>query len=397
MPALPSESEPRIIEHSSDRGKEKFDAKSPLSVIGAAVYALLNGPSAIPAVIRNNFTCSRSHLAAGTGVYQGWFFAGDNPAWPPQDFAKGDVSMFQGISPLRALAERPGGPFFEALPQIRHRMIDLVRACVTRVEMDNRSRDMFQEAQEIAADQDRKLVILGTHSSHFDALAFEAAIYEASQKTYGLDAPGIARFLCGAYMYYTPAVRPFTPAHHSLFVFGPHDAKAVTQSLKEIPATPESSTREDSREGLNALRFLRDAVVAGYGNRQEEMLVVFPYAGRGTGDYKPFGIKSALPPEIGKQLSNPQALYLPVSIMGSDRILETGRDYGIFGQINALARSALRVEVGKPVRGEEMDLFSLHQDMCRISFKNLSAFCRQQKIPMPSVIPQEILEAAKTE
>lgn len=413
--------ETQTPKHSADRGKEQFDAKSASAVVGSAVHALLSNPRGVPALVAFSRVCSGSALRAGAGAYRGWFFAGDNPVFPEGSFDRGDVSMFSSGAALKAVTDR--GNAFDAIPAIREKMIRLVRASVSAVDVDGDSRRKLREARVRAAAEGLKLVVLGTHASHFDAAAYEAALFAATDGEVGLDGPLRVRMLGGAYMFYNKSVRVFTPAHHTHFVFGPTDAVAVLRALKgygrgaatHVPDAlkPKNSTtdggasdaewvkiRDEDKEGMEVFRTAYPrAVEEGYGTRRDEVMVVFPYAGRGTERYKPFGIKSSLPKGIAGQLSHPRALYLPVSLAGTPSILETGRQTRLWGPINAFGRGPVSLRVGEAFRGADFPsgqagMARLHAEMCRVSYANLASFVLRRGGAMPERVPDDVLAAA---
>jgi hypothetical protein len=409
--------------HIDDRDAENYDAKALRSVLGSVAYQVEHvlrptkrgARAALFPFVRFFMKCSSRDLRDGSGAYRDWFFSGNRPYFPAGSFEKGDVSMFQDGAAIMAMAARPQGPVFDAVRSIRQHMIPLVRSAITDVEMSPDEMAIYQSARVIADREGLQLNVLGTHESHLDAYAFEAALNALSQGEYGLDALGIVRFVCGAYMYFNGSVRAFNPAANSLFVLGPSDNEKVTKYLQGFDPAPlpksapahgnttagedvlwsKAPSRPENREALRALIALNKQVVAAYGNRLREILVLFPYAGRAKFDRKAFGIKKLtdIPQGVLKQISNPKALYLPMSVTGTSQILRNGLRYGVFGPITAFRPGPLRVRLAEPIRGKDMTFEKLHESMCRISYENVVAFRGSHRMPMVPHVPEDILKA----
>lgn len=78
------------------------------------------------------------------------------------------------------------------------------------------------EAYALATERYANLVLLSNHLSHLDAPLIDLAIREAGYSP---------RFVCGAFMFYNPHMRPFIRACDTVFVFGPKDQKNLARLL----------------------------------------------------------------------------------------------------------------------------------------------------------------------
>lgn len=135
--------------------------------------------------------------------------------------------------------------------------------------MDTQSFQNFTSALERSKVENRKIVLLSNHQSHFDTFVldyvFEELVQMMCAQNPSLDVKKI-RFICGAYMYYSPSVRNFIVGVDTAFVFGEKDIKEITKFLL-------------SHQRKDVIQSLKESAVDSIQRRPDsEMTILYPYA-----------------------------------------------------------------------------------------------------------------------
>lgn len=162
-------------------------------------------------------TFDRQHYIQEKGVYENYFFSGKNPHL--QDYLShkpqgGDFSMFENISLQESLFQRPDELNFDSHPKAKKTIHSLMHTLIGKnISFKGFSKEFLQEAIQLQKQTGKKIMILGTHSSNFDAAAYQYVL-EKHCDIEGYD----LRFLCGTYMHYSDSVNKFNTAFNTTLV-----------------------------------------------------------------------------------------------------------------------------------------------------------------------------------
>jgi hypothetical protein len=137
--------------------------------------------------------------------------------------------------------------------------------------IDEKSRQHLYDSLMYAKSYNKKIVLLGNHSSNFDAPIYQFILEQLYES---IAHKPIIRFFCGAYMYYHPSVSPFNVCFDTTLVFGKED---MTKILRYIMKTDYPHKKELCEKIIKQTQET-------FASNPEEITVLYPYAGREHND-----------------------------------------------------------------------------------------------------------------
>jgi hypothetical protein len=274
---------------------------------------------------------THKNLENGEWPYQKYYFSGKNPLIDKESFDKGNLAMFKNIPLLEDIIQRSQTVNFDGDPKISKEVDKLAESLIKNnifsgknPIIDQESKNKFSTAIQEAMQNDKKIILLMNHASHFDTPIVNYILNTLIKDT-SKQHPEIAskkiRFVCGAYMYYHKGVRNFTPAFNTTLVFGPKDFKEMISYL-----------HQQKRTDL-ILQFAKEAIKQTQSNADSEITILFPYAGRSE---SLDGCKNEIPKWVESYLQTPNCSYIPIGCIGSDNIFPTGDLYRLSKNIDVI-------------------------------------------------------------
>lgn len=312
---------------------------------------LAKNPWLAQALVQLSSLCNNEDLLAGTWVYEGYKFSWKNEIYRSQgvDFdTTSSVELFSSREFLEYILDK--GLENDAVPVVQESLHGLLSHLVSDIHIDDHSMEHLKIAYEQALKEGKKIILLSNHSSHLDGPIID---YIFTQRLNLLDKK--LRFLSWAYMFYNKQVRPFIIGSNTTFVYGPSDFGQIVRTI----------LRTHWKKGMVLLQKFQDAVQSSISWNPEEVMLIFPYAGR-SGEVH--GCKKKIPFWMKESLSFSNCLYVPVGLWNIWKIFpQQGGWWELLRNLADSSPQTVNVVIWQSFCGGESDLWGIHNHMLEVS------------------------------
>lgn len=315
---------------------------------------LAKNPWLAQALVQLSHLCNNEDLLAGTWVYEWYKFSWKNEVYHSQgvDFdTTSSVELFSSREFLEYILDK--GLENNAVPVVQESLRGLLSHLVSDINIDDHSMEHLKIAYEQSLKEGKKIILLSNHSSHLDGPIID---YIFTQRLNLLDRK--LRFLSWAYMFYNKQVRPFIIGSNTTFVYGPSDFWQLVRGILRTYG---------KKEGMALLQKFQDAVQSSISWNPEEVMLIFPYAGRSPEIH---GCKKEIPFWMKESLWFENCIYVPMGFWNIWKIFpQQGGWWELLKNLADSSPQTVNVVIWQSFCGGESNLWSIHNHMLDVSRK----------------------------
>ncbi|MDD2487087.1 MAG: 1-acyl-sn-glycerol-3-phosphate acyltransferase [Candidatus Gracilibacteria bacterium] len=307
--------------------------------------------------------CNDFLLKKGLLAYDEYFFNGKNPLIDWSENSEGSIRMFSSKEFIEGIISN--GLKSDSDENARKSLNELIGRVIRGISVNEESLQNFNAALMECRKTGKKPVIIANHLSHMDApvlnYVFENHVPLITLKD--------IRFITGSFMFYNKHVRPYARCFNSLFVYGPKDFSAVSTRLMEVSKAEGDDSLKSKRTVFELLKKLQEKTSQEFSSKDNEMMILFPYAGRAVGHEN--GCKEKMPPGIKQYLENEECVFLPLGFSGSGEIFSSNKEGGgdIYSNFKDINRVDVNLVFGEHFTGGQKSLQEVNETMHSVSDK----------------------------
>lgn len=322
-------------------------------MIWTVLHWLLSKEIKVAPFIKLFWSCNPFFLKRWLWKYKDYFFAWNQSHLT--SFDKWTLDIFKTPLFISAILNRLNWLKFDADINAKNNMDIFVANMIENTQITDESMIKFRNAILKSRKENKKVIVLWNHTSHMDApvyqYLFDSIILPKSFFNFKI------RFLCWAFMYYSKIVRAYNICFNTMFVMWPTDIIEITKYW-----------RSQWKWFIENIRNLKNRIVEWIKSDNDEILIIYPYAGRST---KLNWCKDKIENWMEEMLSSQECLYIPVGIHGTRDMLWIQTQW-FFKWSKILQKAKIRCDIWDYFIWWEKTLDEINHLMQETSNKGLS-------------------------